>query len=337
MTSHIPIDLYHHPAWVAWQETQGWKLLHAGQGFPVLLREMGAGLSMAYAVPPDLNRQDGFLADDAGSALERLSHRLLPFLPSGCAFIRWDVPANAWRDERGRLIDPRLQELRMNASTSLRSLRKACLEQTCPHTMVVDLRGGEAAVRARFDERTRYSARLARRRGTAVERTGEGAAREFAALYNHTAQRHGLERKTEGDFLGLMRAGKAKGLEIELYLARSDGRPAAGAIFALGSSASWYLFAASSSALRSAAGPTAILADVLCRYAEMGVKRMDLMGVGPKGEEGHPLAGLSRFKSGFGGLRLTKAGAWDYVIQPAAYARCAQAALARQMRRAGAR
>lgn len=224
----------------------------------------------------------------------------------------------------------------MNASTAMRSLRKAFQEQTCPDTMIVDLRGGEAAVRTRFDERTRYSVRLAQRRGTSVERAGETGAEEFASLYNHTAQRHGLQRKTTADFIGLMRSGEANGLDIELYLARSGGEAAAGAIFARYSAASWYLFAASSSALRAAAGPTAILASVLCRYAETGVKRMDLLGVAPGGEENHPLAGLSRFKAGFGGARLSKAGAWDYVIQPPAYARCAAAALARQAARAGA-
>ena len=48
---------------------------------------------------------------------------------------------------------------------------------------------------------------------------------------------------------------------------------------------------------------------------ERGALEYDLFGVAPKGEEHHPLSGLSRFKHGFGGERLDRMGCWDYPLK----------------------
>jgi hypothetical protein len=330
----IPLALYQHPAWLAWKETQGWRRLPApGLGFPILFRALGTSNSMAYAVPPGIAGQDGIMSDDAGAILERLSQRTLPFLPRNCAFIRWEVSAKPWLSHGGWNLDPRLQELRMNASTATRSLRKSAAEHVCPNTKLVDLRGGGTAVRARFDDRTRYSLRLAERRGTAVESAGTTGLAAFHDLHMATARRHRLPCHSLEYFRSLFEAGEAWGLDLDLYLARSGTRPAAGAIFARTGGDAWYLFAASASDLRSAAGPTAILARALSDCAERGLGTMDLLGVGPSGAQDHPLAGLTRFKAGFGGRRCARAGAWDFVLKPPVYARCVLAGLAKEVLR----
>ncbi|MCE1194969.1 peptidoglycan bridge formation glycyltransferase FemA/FemB family protein [bacterium] len=333
-TNVVPIDLYRHPAWLAWKEAQGWRRLSApGLGFPVLLRPLGAGHSMAYAAPTGLAGQDGTMSEDAGAILERLSQRALPFLPRDCAFIRWEVAAKPWLNSDGWPLDPRLQELRMNASTATRSLRKTVAEQICPDTKLVDLEGGEEAVRARFDERTRYSLRLAERRGTMVESAGADGIGAFHSLHAATSRRHRLPCHGVEYFRALFEAGETWGLDLDLYLAWSGARPAAGAIFARTGGDAWYLFAASSSDLRSAAGPTAILARALSDCAERGLGSMDLLGVGPAGAKDHPLSGLTRFKAGFGGRRCARAGAWDFVLKPPVYARCVLASLAKELKR----
>lgn len=333
-TSAIPLALYQHPAWLAWKETQGWRRLPApGLGFPVLLRSLGGGHSMAYAASPDLAGKDGAMMDDAGAILERHSQRMLPFLPKGCAFIRWEVAAKPWQSHGGWALDPRLQELRMNASTATRCLRKSAAEQVCPDTKLVDLQGGGTAICARFDERTRYSLRLAERRGTKVEPAGEAGLGAFHGLHVATAKRHDLPCHGVEYFRSLFEASEAWGLDLDLYLAWSGDRPAAGAIFARTGGDAWYLFAASASDLRSAAGPTAILARALSDCAERGLGTMDLLGVGPAGAQDHPFAGLTRFKAGFGGRRCARAGAWDFVLRPPVYARCALAGLAKELMR----
>lgn len=321
MPDSAPVSLFRHPAWIAWKQSQGWKRAETGLGCSALCRRIGTAGSMAY-IPgplslPGLRARD---VEERGAALEALSLRALPNLPRDCVFIRWDLMAQAWTDGHGQALNQGLQELRMNASTARRRFRKAPIEYTCPDTMILDLTGGSAAVWSRMDARTRYSVRLAERRGTVVENPGEPGLPVFHELYIQTASRKGLPRHPESLFRNFFRAARDRGLELDLYLARYEDEPAAAAVVARVRDEAWYLFAASSSSLRASAGPSAVLHRAAVDCARAGVRRMDLLGVSPPDSPNHPLAGLTRFKKGFGGRRHTRAGAWDYVVDTGNYA-----------------
>jgi lipid II:glycine glycyltransferase (peptidoglycan interpeptide bridge formation enzyme) len=47
-----------------------------------------------------------------------------------------------------------------------------------------------------------------------------------------------------------------------------------------------------------------------------GCGTYDLFGIPPSGDASHPLHGLYRFKTGFGGRVLHRRGCWDYPLQP---------------------
>lgn len=325
---YVPAALFRHPAWIEWKSTQGWSPVRASGDLVLLRRRLGTAGSMVYApAPASLGRPEPGEDEgpDLGGALETVSLNVLPYLPDDCAFIRWDLMAPAWTDGEGRPLDPRLQELRMNASTRYRRFRKAPLEHTCPDTMVVDLRGGTQAVLSRMEYRARYSARLAERRGTVVERVGPVGLGDFHALHRSTAALRGLPLQPESRFRDLFGSARAHGLEMDLYLAKSADEPVASAIVARHGGDAWYLFAASAPERREAAGPSAILHQAILDCARSGDERMDLLGVAPAHAPRHPLAGLSLFKSGFGGIRRSRAGTWDFVLEPAIYARCSQA------------
>ncbi len=311
----LPASLFRHPAWVAWKETQGWRRVGALDGRPVLVRALNQRSSMAYVVGPALGG-DG---DERGGRLEALSLRVRPLLPSDCAFIRWDLLEAPWKDAEGEPLDARLLELRMNASTRQRRLRKAAVESLCPDTMVVDLSGGWPAVAGRMEHRARYSAQLAERRGTRVEKPGEAGLGDFHALFRKTASLRGLRLHAESCYRELFRTARETGLVLDLYLATASGTPVASAVFARHRREAWYLFAASDPERRRWAGPSAILHRALRECAEAGDERIDLLGVAPAGMAFHPLAGLSLFKAGFGGVRKSRAGAWDFVLDPDAY------------------
>lgn len=328
----VPASLYIHPAWLAWKGSQGWTPTDSGLGFPLLLRPLGGGASMAYCASPfSLPCLREGPARERGAALERLSQRVLPRLPRDCAFIRWDLMLEAWADDSGAPLDARLQEMRMNAPTEWRCLRKAPAETTCTSTMVVELDGPEA-MRARMDNRTRYSLRLAERRGTLVRRAGEEGLEAFQRLHAETAARHGLKEHPASSFRRLFSAARAHGLALDLYLAEGCGGTAAAAIVARHREESWYLFAASSRERRASAGPSAILYRAMLDGAASGARRIDLLGAAPHGEADHPLARLSVFKAGFGGRRMSRAGAWDFVLRPHLYASYAKEEALRQAR-----
>ncbi len=317
-----PASLFRHPAWQAWKTTQGWRPAETALGFSPLCRRISPTGSMAYFPGPlALPAVRARAHEERGALLESLSIRLLPYLPPDCIFIRWDLMAKAWTDDSGHPLDRRLQELRMNASTVRRRLRKAPLENTCLDTMILDLEGGEEAIRARMDSRTRYSVRLAARRQTTVVRAGEAGLGDFHRLYRKTARRQKMRAHPASQFRNLFRASREHGLDLDLYLADSRGEPAAAAVIARVREEAWYLFAASSWEHREAAGPSAILYRSLVDCAKAGARRMDLLGVSPPGETDHPFSGLTLFKKGFGGRRHTRAGTWDYVLDPDEYDR----------------
>jgi lipid II:glycine glycyltransferase (peptidoglycan interpeptide bridge formation enzyme) len=45
----------------------------------------------------------------------------------------------------------------------------------------------------------------------------------------------------------------------------------------------------------------------------------DLFGIPPDDNPNHPMAGLYRFKTGFGGKILHRPGSWDYPFKPLLY------------------
>ena len=208
----------------------------------------------------------------------------------------------------------------MNASTRWRQLRKAPVESSATSTMVVDLENPDS-VNAKMDSRTRYSVRLARRRGTKVRHADASELPRFHALHALTASRQGFSTLSEDHFHRLFDAAREHELDVNLYLAENDEETAAAAIFARHGTESWYLFAGSSPSHRAAAGPSAILHQAMLDAASAGVRRFDLVGAAPPGAIDHPLADLTRFKAGFGGRYLTRAGAWDFVLRPDLYAR----------------
>ena len=50
-----------------------------------------------------------------------------------------------------------------------------------------------------------------------------------------------------------------------------------------------------------------------------GCRDYDLLGAAPRAGAAHPLAGVHRFKSGFGGRLLHREGAWDFPFDGATY------------------
>jgi lipid II:glycine glycyltransferase (peptidoglycan interpeptide bridge formation enzyme) len=49
---------------------------------------------------------------------------------------------------------------------------------------------------------------------------------------------------------------------------------------------------------------------------DFGCKRYDLFGIPPADDPAHPMAGLYRFKTGFGGAVIHRIGSWDFAFRP---------------------
>jgi peptidoglycan pentaglycine glycine transferase (the first glycine) len=188
------------------------------------------------------------------------------------------------------------------------------------NSVVVDLRRSEDELLDAMKQKTRYNVRLAARRDVDIRFGGEDDLDLLYRLYAETAKRDGFVirplayyRQAWGDF---MKAGLAQPI-----IAEYKGRAIAHVIiFGFGRRA-WYFYGASSDEERSRM-PTYALQWEAMRWAKsQGMVLYDMWGAPDDFEdERDPMAGVFRFKAGFGGVVVRRVGAWDYPVRPTLYA-----------------
>lgn len=188
--------------------------------------------------------------------------------------------------------------------------------------MKVDLTPGFDALLAGFHSKWRYNIRLAARKGVIV-RTGcrPPDMDAFYDMLEVTAQRDGFGIRAREYFHHIREIIIGEGLG-ELFMASVDDTPVAGAIaFTLGRQC-WYVYGASDNEHRRAM-PNHLVQWEIMRWAKQrGCEVYDMRGVSPEAD-GEPvdekLAGLNRFKRGFGAQYVEYIGDWDLVLSPLWY------------------
>ena len=220
----------------------------------------------------------------------------------------------------------------MNFGTSRHRLHKAPTDRLAPDTIELDLRLAEDDLLARMRPKTRYNVRLAGRRDVLVTRADPLRLPEWHELYVRTAARKGFRPQTLDYFRSLFTLAREHRPELRLYLARGgeakgrgNNRSAPGAgllggiVVAHTGRVATYLYGASSARQRSLMAPYALQWHAIREARRAGCTRYDLFGVPPAPEAGHPMYGLYRFKTGFGGRLVHRRGAWDYVYDEERY------------------
>ena len=269
-----------------------------------------------------------------GSFLESLSERLRAFLPRGCIFIRFELPWESPYAKEGSRYDadgywlgapePEARELRMNFGTERRALRKAPTDLMPPDTVIVDLSPSEGEILGRMKPKTRYNIGLAARRGVLVEDAGPEGLEDWYALYAQTAARNGFVLHDRSHFAAVLaegEKGRSQGRReaARLLMAMRDGKPLAGMILALSGHRATYLYGASSDLGRDAMASYALQWAGMRLAKAAGALEYDLFGCAPRPDPEHPLYGLWRFKTGFGGKLVHRQGCWDYPLDPSTY------------------
>ena len=161
------------------------------------------------------------------------------------------------------------------------------------NSVIIDLRHDEDDLLMNMKSKTRYNVRLSGRRDVEVRMGGP----------------------EDMDLEDFMRAGLA-----QPFIAEWKGMPLAHVIiFGFGKRA-WYFYGASSSEERNRM-PTYALQWEAVRWAKrQGMQVYDMWGAPDDfTDEDDPLAGVYRFKSGFGGKAVRRIGAWDYPARERLY------------------
>jgi len=326
--------------WGRFKSEFGWRPRHyllqaegrAETPLLVLERSLGAGLGFSY-VPhgPELDLP----GEERSVFLDELSRALRPSLGASSLFIRFDPPWYLLEPRRpegegGEPRDDGLARPRLGSP-----LRRAAADIQPPDTVLLDLRPTEDELLAAMKPKWRYNIRLAEKKGVRVAEEGAAALELFYRLYEETAARDRIalhpRRYYERLFSlaeGFPASEEGSRPELRLWVARSEGQAIAAIVTLFRGARAVYLYGASSDQKRNLMPAYALQWAALRAAKASGCAEYDFYGIPPTEDPAHPMAGLYRFKTGFGGSIAHRAGSWDRPLRPALYAafRAAEAA-----------
>jgi len=343
-------DFLQNDFWGKFKAAFGWKAcrfrLSIATGMPgpdetgllVLVRKLGFGLSFAYIAHGPYIDASGGRSDGDGLSLEyagnqssadwgadpqrALSGKLLDIaaalkreLPRGCAFIRFDLP-------HYRESSP-MQELP-------RPLRKSSSDVQPPDTVLVDLSPREDEMLAAMKPKWRYNVKLAEKKDVTISSVDSRTAsaleidsgiERFYGLYRETAARDRIALHGQKYYRGLFQfaAEDPTAPAVRLYFAEHGGRPLAAIIVLVGQDQAVYLYGASGNEGRNLMPAYALQWRAMRDAKAAGCSSYDLFGIPPNDDPGHPMHGLYRFKTGFGGRVIHRLGCWDYPLNGLLY------------------
>lgn len=267
----------------------------------VLVRRFFRFLSMAY-VPfgPDLTGVDD------GEHLAELGNALQAELPLGTLFVRFDL-----RDDRVENSD----------LPDEGGLRKAPADIQPPDTVLLDISRSDDDIREGMHRKWRYNIRLAEKKGVRVSEASPDLLYRWYELYKITGERDRIALHPESYYkdlfrlAGLMEGGGAvRGRDFpdfRLWLAYHDEELLAGIITVFYGKRATYLYGASSNRKRNVMPAYALQWTAIQAAKEAGCTEYDFFGIPPRDDPSHPMHGLYRFKTNFGGRVVHYLGSWD--------------------------
>jgi lipid II:glycine glycyltransferase (peptidoglycan interpeptide bridge formation enzyme) len=245
-------------------------------------------------------------------------------------FIRFDLPQEGPRGETPGAEGGRPDGLRAGdlCFEELRNqgLRRAPVDVQPPSTVLIDLDPEEEEILAGMKSKTRYNVRLAGKRGVSVREgvvrpRGDDDLSRWYGLYRETAARDRIAIHAEAYYRALFEtAALFPDVDLSLLVAEHEGDFLAGIIVLRYGEAATYVYGASSNHKRNLMAPYGLQWEAMRRAKISGARRYDLFGIPPADDPAHPMHGLYRFKTGFGGRIVHRLGAWDYPVSRGAYA-----------------
>lgn len=211
-------------------------------------------------------------------------------------------------------------------------LKKSPMHLAAEHTVIIDLKKTTDELLAGMRRQTRYEVRRAMKQGIVVEKgNSEELFREFHRVQSDTAKRQGF---VPPSLKVLLAEREAFGSQAEIYVAKTKAgeKIAYGLIIKDGREGDYYE-AASTPLNRKLPGAYALLWQAMQDLKEEGYERFNLWGIAPAGQPNHRYAGVTTFKTGFGGEVVEFVPAHDLVISQLGYLRNLAVETVRRKRR----
>jgi lipid II:glycine glycyltransferase (peptidoglycan interpeptide bridge formation enzyme) len=200
-----------------------------------------------------------------------------------------------------------------------------------PDTVILDLEKSEDDLLAQMKKKTRYNIKLAAKKNVYIE---EKSPLEFLErwyeLYKETAERDRIAIHSYQYYRDLAEAAElSKEFDLRLYAAFYEDELKdepqdkeqdqqkdflAGIIVLYYQNQAYYLYGASSNLKRNLMPAYLLQWEAIKACKKQGAKTYDLFGIPPSDDPNHPMHGLYRFKTGFGGQIVHRSGIEDLAL-----------------------
>ena len=293
----------------------------------VLLRQVSPFGLLAYIPmsPPLLTDHDSCLPETAekrGVLLAELAESLIPLLPSRLFLIRFDPPWEcAVKNGKAQTFSATDFPLIPRTDGKTRyGLFKADANIQPADTVLLDLQQPLDTLMNECKPKWRYNIRLAEKKGVQIRCfSGEQAEMGislFYRLYRETAVRDGIAIHSEDYYRSLCHLAadgnyNTEGLLLSVYTAFFENTPLAAIITLFSPREAVYLYGASSNEHRNLMPAYLLQWRAIQDAQNYGSRVYDFYGIPPTDDPNHPMHGLYRFKTGFGGMIIHRVGTLD--------------------------
>lgn len=196
--------------------------------------------------------------------------------------------------------------------------RIAPMHLAAEHTVIINLKPSEEELLKNMRRQTRYEVRRAEKQGIIVEKShSEDDFRTFHRVQIKTAKRQNF---IPPDLKTLLAEHQAFGPAAKIYTAKTaDGEPIAYGLILKNANEAAYFEAASTDLNRKLPGAYALIWQAIKDLKAENIERFNLWGIAPKDQPHHRYAGVTTFKTGFGGEVVEYVPAHDLVLNELAY------------------
>ncbi len=311
--------------WADFKSMHGWKAFRYDVKFSlendskkisnfsisILVRKFAKFFHLAYIPMGITLEKNSFLtdykSDEYLTLLEEFAKTIKKFLPKNTICIRFDPPMD--------FDSPTERDEFVKTKLPFKSIKKNKVDIQPPDTTVLDLSKTQEEILANMKSKWRYNINLATKKGVFIEKATSKEIDIFYDLYLETAKRDGIaihSKKYYQDLLELSEKNNSSTTPlVTLYIAKHEEDILASIITLFTPYQAIYVYGASCNTKRNLM-PAYLLQWTAIKDAQIyGSKSYDFYGMPPTDDENHPMHGLYRFKTGFGGKNIHRVGSLD--------------------------
>lgn len=185
-------------------------------------------------------------------------------------------------------------------------------------TRVLDLTQSEEQLLAGMKTKTRYNIRLATKKNVEVRFATEYSddlLTDWWTLVEETSERHGIAHHAKTYYKTMLRELMSAGV-MEVGQAHHAGDLLGMTLNVRYRHTTTYVHGANTHNKKNLMATYALQWAAIQRAKEQGSTCYDFYGIAPEDQKNHPLAGVTRFKTGFGGETITSAGTFESGLSP---------------------